>query len=65
MAESQVIGIAVVETIVIGQFLSSLDVPNGADHDFAIDFVRLAIWFTRMIDEGSDAVAIDHALPVA
>ncbi len=65
MAECQVVGIAIVQAIIVGQLLASLDIPNGANHDFAIYFVRLAIGIARVIDEGSDAIAINHALPIS
>ena len=63
-ARRRVIQIAVVQVVVVCQFLTSRDIPGGNDPHATLDFIRLAIGIARVIDERRHAFTIDHMFAI-
>ena len=64
MAQCRIARIAVIEAVVIGQFLSRRNLPDGANNHSASDLVGFAVRVAGMIDEGSNTVAVDDPLAI-
>jgi hypothetical protein len=61
-AKARGVVFAVEEAVVVGEFFASFDVAQGNYPHSSRDDVGFAIGFARMIDERSDAVAVDDML---
>ena len=60
----RVIQIAVVQVVVVSQFLTSRDIPGGNNPHAAFDFVGLTIGVARVIDKRSYTFTINHVFTI-
>src|SRR6185312_17523443 len=51
---------ALVEAVVVGNFLPWGDVPDGLDPDAAAHLAGLAVWIATVVDKHGKAVPVDH-----
>ncbi len=59
--------IAEIITVVVGNFLARLNVPDGDDPNLSTDHIRLRVWIARVIDMPGGIighVAVDRILVV-
>ena len=56
--------IAVIEIVIVSEFLSGGDVSNGSNDHASLNFICLAVGLTRMVDEGGNTIAIHHMLAI-
>jgi hypothetical protein len=59
-----VLEIAVIQVVIVGKFLSSFDLSNCGNDDFAINFVSFTIRIAAVINKGTRTVAVDHVRSV-
>ena len=56
--------IAVGEIVIVGQLLTSSNVPHGEQIDPFVFFSRLAVGLARMINQRSHANTVDHCVAI-